>query len=206
MPASPESDLQQRLATIAAKLAQARTTAEAGRVGVPAPQLLRQRALELAKPAAPAEAEEQLAIIEFQLGQQRLACEERWVAEVFRPREIMPIPGAPAPLAGLVNRRGTILPVLDLHPLLGLPETPEEAQPIVLVVADEGSQFGFSAALVRVARKVSRSSLAPPPATWPEPALRYLRGVLPGAVLLLDAVVLLTTMAPQMTPKTSSTL
>ncbi|MBE0597820.1 MAG: chemotaxis protein CheW [Desulfuromonadales bacterium] len=207
MPASLEQQLQQRLTRIGAKLARARAAAEAAATAetIPAPQQLRQRARELARPQRLAESAERLAVIEFELEGQLFACETSWVEEVFRPRELTPLPGAPAPVVGLVNRRGTILSVADLRPLLALSTTAEEALEVVLVLAGEGSLFGFMAARVDVARELFRSDLAPSPATWPEPALRYLQGVLPGAVPLLDARRLLTAPWLQVEPTLSTT-
>jgi purine-binding chemotaxis protein CheW len=49
----------------------------------------------------------------------RYAIELRWVREVFTLGHLTPVPRAPVPIAGVVNLRGSIMPVVDLESLLG---------------------------------------------------------------------------------------
>ena len=44
---------------------------------------------------------------------------------------VTPVPSAPAPVVGLTQLRGQILPVLDLHP--GAPRTPRPNDPLIIV-------------------------------------------------------------------------
>jgi purine-binding chemotaxis protein CheW len=57
-------------------------------------------------------------VIVFALGGSRYAVELRWVREVVTLGFVTPVPGAPPPIAGVVNLRGTVTPVLDLHAAL----------------------------------------------------------------------------------------
>lgn len=50
-----------------------------------------------------------------------LAIDLSQVREVFKIDSITPVPGMPPVLVGVANIRGSIVPVVDLHPLLGLP-------------------------------------------------------------------------------------
>ena len=58
-------------------------------------------------------------VIVFTHGDARFAIELRWVREVFTLGHVTPVPRAPAAVAGVVNYRGSIVPVLDLDALLG---------------------------------------------------------------------------------------
>ena len=59
--------------------------------------------------------------------------------------EISPLPGAPADIEGIVNVRGSILPVFDLRTRLGLPARPiDPAQHLVILAS------GTRASAVRV--------------------------------------------------------
>lgn len=58
-------------------------------------------------------------VIVFTHGDARFAIELRWVREVFTLGYVTPVPRAPAAVAGVVNYRGSIVPVLDLDALLG---------------------------------------------------------------------------------------
>jgi chemotaxis signal transduction protein len=58
-------------------------------------------------------------VIVFALGQARYAVELRWVREVFTLGPVTPVAHAPDAVAGVVNYRGAIMPILDLGVLLG---------------------------------------------------------------------------------------
>jgi chemotaxis signal transduction protein len=58
-------------------------------------------------------------VIVFALGQARYAVELRWVREVFTLGPVTPVAHAPEAVAGVVNYRGAIMPILDLGVLLG---------------------------------------------------------------------------------------
>lgn len=149
--------------------------------------VLRQRARELAQTIEPPEEGERLEVVEFVLGEERFAFESAWVTEAVRPRETTLVPGALPSLAGLVNLRGRVLSILDLRPLLGISSVEGVKVPVVLVLADAEGEVGIAADRVEAVRELPRRDLAPPPATLPEPARRYRRGLLPGGLSLLDA-------------------
>jgi chemotaxis signal transduction protein len=66
-------------------------------------------------------------VIVFALGQARYAVELRWVREVFTLGPVTPVAHAPEAVAGVVNYRGAIMPILDLAVLLGGRSEPERA-------------------------------------------------------------------------------
>jgi chemotaxis signal transduction protein len=57
-------------------------------------------------------------VIVVALGGDRFAIELRWVREIFTLTHLTPIPTAPPVIAGAVNYRGAIVPVLSAHALL----------------------------------------------------------------------------------------
>lgn len=60
-------------------------------------------------------------VIVFTIGGVRYALELRWVREVVSLGFVTGVPTAPTALSGVCNLHGTILPVLDVAALLGLP-------------------------------------------------------------------------------------
>jgi purine-binding chemotaxis protein CheW len=54
-------------------------------------------------------------------GGERLAVDLSQVHEIFRLDSITSVPGMPPVLVGVANLRGTIVPIVDLHPWFGLP-------------------------------------------------------------------------------------
>jgi len=69
------------------------------------------------------------------LGGRPFAVDVAQAREVVVLDAITPVPGAPAPLVGVMNLRGAVLPVIEARPLLGLP-TRGGARQRALVVAD----------------------------------------------------------------------
>ncbi len=65
-----------------------------------------------------------------------------FAVDVVQAREVVvldattPVPGAPAPLVGVMNLRGSVLPVVEARPLLGLPVHATPDRPRALVLAD----------------------------------------------------------------------
>src|SRR5712692_10159714 len=80
---------------------------------------------------------EALEALVFELGRELYALPANQVHEV-RPLGLLTrLPGTPAFLAGLINVRGRIIPVVDLRPLLGMP-TDSPSTSVVLVAHRSG--------------------------------------------------------------------
>src|SRR5688572_5081465 len=100
-------------------------------------------------------------VIVFALGKARYAVELRWVREVFTLGPVTPVAHAPQAVAGVVNYRGAIMPILDLAVLLGRGggggrEPAHGGEGAILLQVEE-----MSAAL-RVSSVVEVSTLRPP--------------------------------------------
>jgi len=68
------------------------------------------------------------------LGERSLSLPLSQVAEVLRSRTIVPLPGAPTELLGLIGLRGQLLPVYQLADLIGHPAPQTAARLWILVV------------------------------------------------------------------------
>lgn len=79
------------------------------------------RAEMLAEEVAEDDGGEQLSIVLVQLGQEVYGLEAQYVYDARPLERITPVPRAPAWMAGVVNVRGRIYPVLDLARFLNLP-------------------------------------------------------------------------------------
>jgi purine-binding chemotaxis protein CheW len=69
---------------------------------------------ELAKSGVPSR------ICLISLGGELFAIDLRHVREVFELESVTPVPGMPASLVGVANLRGTVVPLADLRPALGV--------------------------------------------------------------------------------------
>lgn len=88
-----------------------------------------------AKPAIPSR------ICLATLGGELFAIDLRHVREVFEVESITPVPGMQSTIVGVANLRGTVMPLADLRPSLGIQST--TAQPFVVVVRHGLQQVGI---------------------------------------------------------------
>ena len=72
------------------------------------------------------------------IGDRALAVDVREAREVMRLYAIGAVPGAPAPLLGVANLRGTVIPVADARALLALAPKPVTAGGAAIVLAAGG--------------------------------------------------------------------
>jgi purine-binding chemotaxis protein CheW len=81
-----------------------------------------------------------LAVLTFRLGAQRYGLLIEDVVEVAAMVETTPLPGSNPALIGLVNRRGSMLPLLDLRVLFEQPTISISANSVFIVAAG-GEQY-----------------------------------------------------------------
>jgi chemotaxis-related protein WspB len=70
----------------------------------------------------------------FQIGRSRLALDTRWVKEVVPRVPLQPLDCGPPWLAGVFVYRGQIVPVLDLHRLVGAGDCPPHLSSRIILV------------------------------------------------------------------------
>lgn len=130
-------------------------------------------------------------LVTFRLGTREYATPLRAVREVVRLQGLSDLPGMTAPLAGVLDLRGTALPVLDLRTGAGPGDRGdvlvlERGGPVAATV--DSSSLGV--AVDRVRAVVARSELPPAGAAvqdgvLPSYVVQVLRGPL-GPVFLVD--------------------
>lgn len=148
--------------------------------------ILARRARELARPpAAPAGAS--LELVQFQVGGETYALAAAAVREVLPLRDLLPLPGTPAFVLGIVNVRGRILSVVDLKRFFGLPVAGLTDSNRLLVLGDDELEFGLLADRVLGTALVPLAQLQPPLATMTGVREEYLRGVTATGLVVLDA-------------------
>ena len=96
----------------------------------------------------------------FTLGNENLGVDINIVREIVRvPPFITRVPNAPNYIRGVINLRGTIVPVFDMELKIGMPSTPltDEARIVVLSVSEV--MFGIIVNSVREVRTIYDSQL-----------------------------------------------
>lgn len=104
-------------------------------------------------------------LVVFLLADQEFALPVDAVREILRvPEQLARVPGAADFVEGMVNLRGTVLPVLDHRRRLGLPGGGRGHRQRIVVVEGAGGSTGFTVDAVRDVLAVPKSSLGPAPA------------------------------------------
>jgi purine-binding chemotaxis protein CheW len=116
-----------------------------------------ERAKRLAQPSDSADNLEQAeTLMVFRLGQERFAFPVSEVIEVLRETKLASVPGAPPSIAGLIQVRGEIRPVYNLHRQLGIAPTTADASGEVILLRGGRSPFGVQADAVEEIRRVMK--------------------------------------------------
>jgi purine-binding chemotaxis protein CheW len=151
-----------------------------------AKRILRERAQALARVVSPAPtADTMLELLEFGLASERYAVECRYVEDVQPLRELTPLPCTPAFLAGIVNVRGRIVPVLDLKKFFELPERGLTDLHRTIIVRGDDFEIGLLADVILGIRSMPATSLQPSLPTLTGIRADYLKGVAEGRLVVL---------------------
>ena len=116
------------------------------------------------------------------------------VREVVRYRAYTPVPGSPPSLPGILSQRGTILPVVELRPLLGLAMVPVTRAARLVIVAHQEIDMALLVEAVLDLAALPADTLQPLPAALDPARARFLRGIAhyeqqPVALIDLDELI-----------------
>ena len=150
-------------------------------------QILQERAKALAREPEKENGQEGLIdVVEFRLAHERYAIESAHIREVYRMKEITPVPCTPPFVLGIINVRGQILSVIDIKRLFDLPEEGLTDLNKVIIVHSDEMELGILADVVVGARPIAREDIQPPLPTLTGIGADYLRGVTQGNLVILD--------------------
>ncbi len=116
-------------------------------------------------------------ILTFEAGGRLLALPARDVEEALPVPALAEVGGPDGRIAGLLALRGSVIPVLDLQAVLGLPATPYTASSAVIVIAAGGRRAGILAHRLGEVRAIDGSVFAAPASVPASAVSPYLRGV-----------------------------
>ncbi|GIE80352.1 chemotaxis protein CheW [Actinoplanes philippinensis] len=107
--------------------------------------------------------DEELFVV-FRLDDEEYAVDVDAVQEIIRvPESLIRVPKSYDFVEGLVNLRGTVLPVVDLRTRLGLPRTERDERQRIVVLIIGGVRTGFIVDSVAEVARVGRNVLEPAP-------------------------------------------
>jgi len=147
---------------------------------------------------APAKAEgEMLELISFEIGGQEYCIDVRSVREIRGWTPATPMPQTPDYILGVINLRGTVMPVLDLRCRLGLGVTEPSSRHVIVVIQHGSRMAGILVDGVQETFQLAASLLQAPPAMNSDANDQFVDAIIPlegrmlsrlvvGALLPLD--------------------
>lgn len=85
----------------------------------------------------------QMELLTFRLSEQDYALDIMSVREIRSWSKATPLPHSPAFMKGVINLRGTVLPVMDLAERLSLPAPAQSSRSVIIVVHHEDNVTGL---------------------------------------------------------------
>jgi purine-binding chemotaxis protein CheW len=157
-----------------------------------AQRVLEERARALATALVDDERVDTVELVVLTVGSERYGVDADRVGEVRPLTELTPVPGAPPFWAGIVNVRGTLYPVLDLHRYFDLPRPGggDRARTVVLV-SGAGLTVGLMVEDAAGVRPVPAGAVGPPLGAASETVNATVRGVTEDLLAILDIEALL---------------
>lgn len=102
-------------------------------------------------------------LLSFRLADEEYSVDIMSVREIRGWTRATPLPHAPPHVRGVINLRGTVLPVVDLAVQLGMAPVPGNSRNVIIVVQVGSQTTGLLVNAVSDILSLPRSELQPPP-------------------------------------------
>lgn len=102
-------------------------------------------------------------LLAFRLGEQEFCVDIMSVREIRGWTHATPLPFSPNHLKGVINLRGTVLPVIDLAVRLGMAPVAGDERNVIIVVSVNGHTAGLLVDAVSDILSIADSELQAPP-------------------------------------------
>lgn len=116
--------------------------------------------------------------IAFRVADEYYAVELASVKEVIEPPAIVPVPGAPSEVLGVINLRGSVLTVVNSRAALGLGGVPDGGAARILVLDEHGEYVGALVDAVEDIVTIDGEQLNPVPAAGGGVCSAHVRGTM----------------------------
>ncbi|AEJ19944.1 chemotaxis protein CheW [Gracilinema caldarium] len=135
----------------------------------------------------------QYQLVTFQLGEEHYGIDIMDVKEIVRLQDIRPIPNAPSYVEGIINLRGEIIPIINLHKRFHIKRAvigeDEELLSGFIIIDVDGMKLGV--VIDKIARVVTieNEQIQAPPQMLSGIGAEYIQGVIQnedGYLIILD--------------------
>jgi purine-binding chemotaxis protein CheW len=118
-------------------------------------------------------------LISFCMDDQEFCLDIMAVREIRGWTAATPLPHSPSYVRGVINLRGTVLPIIDLKARLGLGASEPSQRSVIIVVHIEHRLVGLLVDAVSEILAADRAAVQPTPNVGCETVSRFLRGIIP---------------------------
>jgi len=116
--------------------------------------------------------------VTFFAGGQSFSIDITDVREIRRWSPVTPLPHAPAEVLGVMNLRGSVIPIYDLAARFGLPPTVESPRNVIVVAMHDTQVLGLLVEAVSEILSVSRDKIQATPDVRSDSARQTVTGVI----------------------------
>jgi purine-binding chemotaxis protein CheW len=131
-----------------------------------------------------------ITVLVFSLGVETYGLPVTDLAEVLPWAGCTPVPRAAAEIEGIINLRGELRSVIDLHRLLSLPPAADESACCILMLRNGRDVLGLKVGPVEKVQALREDHLASPEITTTDGSSSYVQGLSPDKVIVLNPTAL----------------
>jgi purine-binding chemotaxis protein CheW len=121
--------------------------------------------------------EETIQLCAFVVGDEEYAIDIMRIREIIQPQKVTAVRRAPEFIEGVINLRGTIVPIVDLRRRLGLPQVAPTKKTRFIICRVGTRPVGLVADAVTGVLRAPRSQIKPAPGLLGRGSNRYFLGV-----------------------------
>lgn len=118
-----------------------------------------------------------LQMVSFHLGGETFIIDILEVQEIIRTMELSRMPKAPEYIEGVINLRGSVIPVMDLRKRFGIPLPEENEQERIIVIKATDKPMGMIVDAVTEVLRLPKETIDPAPAVDSTIDTRFISGV-----------------------------
>ncbi len=144
--------------------------------------------------------EQQLVV--FTLGNESYAVDINTVKEIIQLQPITKLPGTPPSVEGIINLRGSVIPIIDLRKRFEMERVEKNKETRIVVVNCANSSVGVMVDSVAQVLRIPRESIEPASSVFSDKQVEYLLGI----VKLTDRLIILLDMDRILTNQELSSL
>ena len=121
--------------------------------------------------------DDELQLVTFSIGSEEFGVDILKVMEIIRTMEITKVPKAPDFVEGVINLRGSVIPILDLRRRFGLEIKTGDIETRIIVIEASGMTVGFVVDSVSKVLRIPVKTVEPAPPVVAGVESDYISGV-----------------------------